>query len=236
METKKYVIIGGTSGIGLAIVKSLSQRDCKIYVGARNDRNLENIENSEFFICDVTENLYKFPEEIKHIDGLVYCPGSLTLKPLKGIKEEDIIGDFNINVFGLIRSIQYFLPKLKANQNTASVVMFSSVAVKTGMKYHTLVGATKGAIEGITRSLAAELAPKIRINAIAPSITKTPLSERFFASEKMENSLKERNPLKRFGQPDDIAEAAVYLLTESSSWVTGQIFHIDGGSSSLNIQ
>jgi NAD(P)-dependent dehydrogenase (short-subunit alcohol dehydrogenase family) len=234
MKNKNYVVIGGTSGIGLSIVKLLSKKNCKIFVGSRNNRNLENLKKASFFKCDVTKNIFEFQEKIDQINGLVYCPGSLILKPFKRINDDDIDNSFKTNVFGLINSIRFFLKYMNKKNSISSMVCFSSVAVTIGMKYHTLVGGTKGAIEGITRSLAAELAPNIRINAISPSITDTPLSKKFISSEKIKNDLINRHPMKKIGNPDDIAEAALYLLSDKSNWVTGQIIHIDGGLSSVS--
>lgn len=233
MKKKTFVIIGGTSGIGLSVVTRLAKENHHLYVGSRHRQNIQDLNNSTFFYCDVTKNTFDIPKNVDRIDGLMYCPGSLKLIPFRRIKEEDVQKEFTLNVYGLLNAIKYFLPHLKANNNTSSIVLFSSVAVTVGMKYHTLIGATKGAVEGITRSLAAEFAPKIRVNAIAPSITKTPLSKRYLSNEKMKTDLDNRHPLKRIGKTEDISQAAVYLLSEQSSWITGQIIHVDGGISSI---
>jgi NAD(P)-dependent dehydrogenase (short-subunit alcohol dehydrogenase family) len=231
---KNYVIIGGTSGIGLSVVKLLSQHNHHLFVGSRNERNINDVKQATFFHCNVVDNTFEFPKNIDTIDGLMYCPGSLSLMPFKRLKENIIMNEFKINVFGLLDSINFFLPFLQKNKEKSSIVLISSVAVSLGMKYHTLVGATKGAVEGITRSLAAEFAPNIRVNAVAPSITKTALSKKFLSSEKMKNDLKNRHPLNRIGYPEDIAHAATYLLSDKSDWITGQIIHVDGGLSSIS--
>ena len=231
---KNYVIIGGTSGIGLSVVKLLAQHNHHLFVGSRNERNINDVKQATFFHCNVVDNIFEFPKNIDTIDGLMYCPGSLSLMPFKRIKENIIMNEFKINVFGLLDSINFFLPFLQKNKEKSSIVLLSSVAVSLGMKYHTLVGATKGAVEGITRSLAAEFAPKIRFNAVAPSITKTALSKKFLSSEKMKNNLENRHPLNRIGYPEDIAHAATYLLSDKSDWITGQIIHVDGGLSSMS--
>ena len=231
---KNYVIIGGTSGIGLSVVKLLSQHNHHLFVGSRNERNINDVKQATFFHCNVLDNTFEFPKNIDTIDGLMYCPGSLSLMPFKRLKENIIMNEFKINVFGLLDSINFFLPFLQKNKEKSSIVLISSVAVSLGMKYHTLVGATKGAVEGITRSLAAEFAPNIRVNAVAPSITKTALSKKFLSSEKMKNDLKNRHPLNRIGYPEDIAHAATYLLSDKSDWITGQIIHVDGGLSSIS--
>ncbi|MBS3749721.1 MAG: SDR family oxidoreductase [Candidatus Thermoplasmatota archaeon] len=231
---KNYVIIGGTSGIGLAVVKELVQHNNHLFVGSRNERNIEDVKQATFFHCDAVDNTFEFPNNIETIDGLMYCPGSLNLMPFKRIKEKDIINEFKINVFGLLNTVKYFLPLLQKNQHESSILLMSSVAVTSGMKYHSLVGATKGAVEGITRSLAAEFAPIVRVNAIAPSITETPLTKKFLSSQKIRSNLEQRHPLQSLAEPMDIAHAAVYLLSEKSKWVTGQILHVDGGLSAIS--
>ena len=231
---EKYVIIGGTSGIGLAVVKMLAQQHHHLFVGSRNERNIKDITQATFFHCDVVNNTFRFPDKVETIDGLMYCPGSLNLMPFKRITEKEILDEFKINVLGLLHTVKYFLPFLKKNQQGSSIVLLSSVAVTKGMKYHTLVGASKGSVEGITRSLAAEFAPTIRVNAVAPSITKTALSKKFLSNEKMKKDLEKRHPLNRIGYPKDIAHAAIYLLSDQSDWITGQIIHVDGGLSSIN--
>jgi NAD(P)-dependent dehydrogenase (short-subunit alcohol dehydrogenase family) len=166
------------------------------------------------------------------VDGLVYCPGSIDLKPFGRIKPEQFIKDYELQVLGAVKCIQAVLPKLKKADNP-SVVLFSTVAVQNGFNFHSLVASSKGAIEGLTRSLAAEFAPKIRVNAIAPSLTDTPLASRMLNSDAKREANDQRHPLKRIGKVEDIAHAAMYLLSDKSSWVTGQIFHVDGGMSSI---
>ena len=168
------------------------------------------------------------------LDGFVYCPGAIDLKPFNRIKEASIIEDLNLQVMGVVRILQLILPKLKAS-GQGSVVLFSTVAVQTGFPFHAQVAISKGAIEGLTRSLAAEFAPTIRFNAIAPSLTNTPLAEKLLSSPEKIEANGQRHPLKRIGEAEDIAEAACFLLTDKSSWITGQILHVDGGMSSLKI-
>ena len=167
-----------------------------------------------------------------HIDGFVYLPGTINLRPFKGLKPSVFLEDFKINVMGCIEILQKVLPKIQAAKNP-SIVMFSTVAVKLGMPFHSSVSSSKGAIEGLTKALAAEFAPKIRVNSIAPSILKTPMSEKFLNSETKLDNAKNRHPLKEIGSPEDISEVVKFLLEDNSKWMTGQIITIDGGMSSV---
>lgn len=166
------------------------------------------------------------------IHGLVYCPGSINLKPFDRIKPADFELDYQLQVIGVIKIIQQVLPKMKISLN-ASIILFSTVAVQTGLPFHTQVAASKGAIEGLTKALAAEFAPKIRVNTIAPSLTNTPLANSLINSEQKMDANAQRHPLKRIGTAADIANMAEYLLSEKASWITGQIFHVDGGISAI---
>lgn len=229
---KNYLIIGGSSGIGKAIREQLISSGNNVYATYFQNDTFATEEN--YFSLDVRSehpDLSFLPEVL---DGFVYCPGAIDLKPFNRLKEASIIEDLNLQVMGAVRILQLILPKLKAS-GQGSVVLFSTVAVQTGFPFHAQVAISKGAIEGLTRSLAAEFAPTIRFNAIAPSLTNTPLAEKLLSSpEKIEaNGL--RHPLKRIGEAEDIAEAACFLLTDKSSWMTGQILHVDGGMSSLKI-
>jgi len=168
------------------------------------------------------------------IDGLVYFPGTINLKPFHRLTPLEFRNDFEINALGAINSLQAYLPNLKKSKE-ASVVFISTVAVQTGMPFHTSVAMAKGAVEGLTRSLAAELAPAIRVNAIAPSLTGTPLSDRFTNTpEKLEASEK-RNPMKKVGKAEEVAEVISFLLSQKSSWMTGQILAVDGGMGTLKL-
>jgi len=168
------------------------------------------------------------------LDGLVYCPGSINLRPFERIKPSDFLADFNLQVTGAIKIIQMALPRLKKSES-ASIVLFSTVAVQTGFSFHTQVSASKGAIEGLTRALAAEFAPKIRVNCIAPSLTDTPLAASMLNTEQKRETNALRHPLKKTGTPGNIADMAEFLLSEKSSWISGQVFHVDGGMSSLKV-
>jgi len=164
------------------------------------------------------------------LDGVVYCPGSINLKPFHRIKPADFIADYNLQVVGAVKVLQTVLPRLKKSA-APSVVLFSTVAVQNGFTFHSQVSSSKGAVEGLVRALSAEFAPKIRVNGIAPSITDTPLASRILGSDEKKEANAQRHPLKKIGQPSDLAEMAVFLLSEKSSWMTGQILHVDGGMS-----
>ena len=229
---KNYLIIGGSSGIGKAIREQLISSGNNVYATYFQNDTFATEEN--YFSLDVRSehpDLSFLPEVL---DGFVYCPGAIDLKPFNRIKEASIIEDLNLQVMGAVRILQLILPKLKAS-GQGSVVLFSTVAVQTGFPFHAQVAISKGAIEGLTRSLAAEFAPTIRFNAIAPSLTNTPLAEKLLSSPEKIETNGQRHPLKRIGEAEDIAEAACFLLTDKSSWMTGQILHVDGGMSSLKI-
>ncbi len=229
-----YLIIGGSSGIGLEVVKKLTSSDNKIFVISRNPDKIEDLDKIIKLPFDVTNNDDEFPSIEEPLKGLVYCPGTINLKPLKSLKQKDFSDDFNVNALGAVRAVQRYLPNL-SKVKTSSIVMFSTVAVQTGMAYHASVAMAKGAVEGLTKSLAAELAPKVRVNAIAPSITNTPLAEKLLSTEEKRNASAKRHPLNKFGSPQEIANAVTFLLSDESSWITGQILKIDGGISSIKM-
>ena len=226
---KNILLIGGSTGIGYELSQKLKE-DNNIFISTRNQDkfNHPNIKTNELDLDKEFETDW-LPE---HLDGFIYLPGTINLRPFKGLKPSVFLEDFNINVMGCIKILQKLLPKIQAAENP-SIVMFSTVAVKMGMPFHSSVSSSKGAIEGLTRSLAAEFAPKIRVNAIAPSILDTPLAEKFLNSEtKLENS-RNRHPMKEIGSPKDISEVVKFLLEDNSKWMTGQIIPFDGGMSSV---
>ena len=226
---KNILLIGGSSGIGLATAKLLTESH-EVYIASRSSDSLTGLD-IHHLPFDVTTNDLSTLDLPAELSGLVYCPGSINLRPFKGLKPEAFEADFQINVMGFVKSLQAVLPKLTTN---SSVVLYSTVAVKVGMPFHGSVAASKGALEGLGKSLAAELAPKTRVNIIAPSITNTPLADRFLNNEaKMEKS-SQRHPLKRVGEASDIAAMTRFLLSDDSSWMTGQILGLDGGMSTLN--
>ena len=229
---KNIVVIGGTKGIGKAIVHLLT--DSNVFVIARSKGDLQPAENLTFISSDVTKALVDLSLLPDVVDGLVYCPGSINLKPFHRLTEADFLADWQINFMGAVRMIQGLLPHLKRSES-ASVVLFSTVAVKVGMPFHTSIAAAKGAIEGLTKALAAELAPAIRVNCIAPSLTQTPLAEKLVNTPEKVEAGNKRHPLQRIGQPGDAAEMVRFLLSPNSAWITGQVLHVDGGLSTLKV-
>jgi NAD(P)-dependent dehydrogenase (short-subunit alcohol dehydrogenase family) len=225
---KHYLIIGASSGIGFELAKRLSHQGHRVTAMSRTAGALTELLNVTYFPLDVTLDEAEMPAIEIPIDGLIYCPGSILLKPFKGLKVEDFLADWKLNVMGAIRVIKQYLPQF-ADQS--SIVFFSTVAVQTGMSFHSSISAAKGAIEGLTRSLAAEFAPRIRVNAIAPSLTQTPLAEKLLNSEAKVQASADRHPLKAIGKPEDMAQAVEFLL--QANWVTGQIITVDGGLSSI---
>jgi NAD(P)-dependent dehydrogenase (short-subunit alcohol dehydrogenase family) len=227
---KNILLIGGSYGIGLAIAKEL-QFENNVYIASRSNENLADVKATHIAF-DATTDTIDTSQLPAVIDGLVYCPGSINLRPFKGLKPEAFETDLQINFISLVKVIQSVLPNLLASEQ-ASIVTFSSVAATMGMPFHTSVAASKGAIEGFAKALAAEYAPKIRVNVIAPSLTDTPLADKFLNNETKQEKSAERHPLKRFGKPEDSAQMATFLLSDKSSWISGQIFHVDGGMSTL---
>ncbi|MDI1317878.1 SDR family oxidoreductase [Flavobacterium sp.] len=227
---KNILLIGGSYGIGLELAKEL-QNDCKVYLASRTNENLSGL-NVIHITYDATVDTLDTSMLPAVIDGLVYCPGSINLRPFRGLKLETFESDMQINFFSMIKVVQSLLPQLTASEQS-SIVLFSSVAVKMGMPFHTSVAAAKGAIEGFAKALAAEYAPKIRVNVIAPSLTDTPLAEKFLSTDEKREKSAQRHPLRRVGTTEDIAQMASFLLSEKSSWISGQIFPVDGGMSSL---
>ena len=226
---KNILLIGGSHGIGEAIVNQLAQTH-SVIVASRTKENLPaGVIHIPF---DVTSDALNDPQLPEQLDGFVYCPGSINLKPIKMLSEESFREDMEINFFGMVRVLKSILPRMS---DGSSMVLFSTVAVQTGMPFHTSVAAAKGAIEGFARSLAAEYAPKLRVNVIAPSLVDTPLAGRLLNNDTKRERMGERHPLKRVGTAEDIAKAAVYLLGTDSSWTTGQVLGVDGGLSALNL-
>ena len=232
MHSNNFVIVGGSHGIGLGVVQRLVTDGACVTVLSRTAEQLAGLDGVNHVAVDVTTDEIDgqmFPDSI---DGLAYCPGSINLRSFRGLKPETFREDFELNVVGAIKCLQAALPALK-KADSSSVLMFSTVAVGQGMSMHASVAAAKGAIEGLTRSLAAELAPKVRVNCIAPALTNTPLAERFFASEEKVAAMAEKYPLKRTGTVDDTASLSKFLLSDQAAWITGQVIGVDGGLSAV---
>ena len=230
---KKYLIIGASSGIGKALAGELLNQGHQV-IGTHNSNRIEytnsNLESVHFDVMAEELNFDFIPDEL---DGLIYCPGAIKLLPFKRLKSEDILSDFQLQVAGAVSVIQNCLPALR-NGVEPSIILFSTVAVQSGFNFHTQVSMSKGAIEGLTKALAAELAPTIRVNAIAPGLTDTPLASKLLNTSEKKEANAQKHPMKRIGEPEDLANMAAFLLSEKSSWITGQIIHIDGGMSTLN--
>lgn len=225
---RNVLIIGASSGVGAALV-GLVQPQFQVYSLSRS-ATVPNV--FKHFSCDVSSD--SLPVIDEPLQGLVYCPGSINLKPFARIKPEDFVADFELNLIGAVRCLQHYQRNLQAT-DAASVVLFSTVAVQTGFPFHATVSASKGAIEGLTRALAAEWAPKIRVNAIAPSLTDTPLAQNLLREDSKKQVAAARHPLKRLGEAEDIAQMAWFLLSEHAAWITGQVMHVDGGLSAIKV-
>jgi NAD(P)-dependent dehydrogenase (short-subunit alcohol dehydrogenase family) len=239
MSNQAYVVLGASGGIGSAVARRLVERGDTVHlVGRQKDKvaALGEQLQSKWSAVDILQDEDAFDTVLSEcdetLDGLVYAIGSINLKSLKRLKQEDFLQDFHLNALGAVRAVQAALPKLQKAQQ-ASIVLFSSVAASQGFPMHASMGMAKGAVSGFTLSLAAELAPSIRVNAIAPSLTKTPLTDKLLANPAMEEALAAQHPMQRLGTADDIASLACYLLSTESNWMTGQILGLDGGRSTL---
>jgi NAD(P)-dependent dehydrogenase (short-subunit alcohol dehydrogenase family) len=226
-----YLVVGASSGIGKAVATQLAHEGHQVFA-TFNNNSIENIPNITAYPLNVLDENLDFSFLPDTIHGVVYCPGTINLKPFARITPNDFTQDFNLQVGGAIKVIQAALPALK-NSGKGSIVLFSTVAVQLGLNFHTQVATSKGAIEGLAKALSAELAPTIRVNCIAPSLTDTPLAASLLNTEQKVEANALRHPLKRVGTVNDISEMTCFLLTEKASWITGQILHVDGGMSSI---
>ena len=225
----KIVIVGGSRGIGKEIINQLVDDNMIINL-SRNKPELTHTNLTHHNIDILSSDL----PDLEDVSSVIYCPGSINLKPIGRISLDEFREDFEINVVGAIKVIQKYLPILKKS-NHASILLFSTVATKLGMPYHSSVAASKSAIDGLVKTLGAELAPKIRVNAIAPTITKTDLASKLLRNEKVIENMIERHPLKKILMPEEVAKMAKFLISNDASSISGQIFNLDAGIVSFKL-
>lgn len=228
-----YLVIGGSSGIGRAIVNQLSEEGHSIVVCSRESKGVEQLPGVSWHPLNIEDESPAFPVVDQPLHGLVYAAGSINLKPFKMLKPDEFYRDWNVNVQGAIKTLHQYHNSLQA-AGQSTVLLFSTVAAQTGMPFHTSIAAAKGALEGLTRSLAAEWAPAIRVNCIAPSLTDTPLASRLLSSDEKIQAARDRHPLKSIGDASKFVPISLHLL-DPQNWITGQVLHIDGGMSTLKI-
>lgn len=240
MSEKKILVFGGSGSIGKALAKKLKESNYSPIILSRNEDELNNISKEikcEFRVCDIlnTDRIREIAEEFKdNLFGIAYCVGSINLKPLKITKDEDFIDSFKINTLGAINVIKQNQAGLA--KNNGSILLYSTIAVKQGFTNHTVVSTAKGAIEGLTLSLAAEFAPNIRVNCIAPSLTDAKMTQKIISNDTIKKAIENMHPLPKIGSGEDFSDIGSFLLSEKNNWITGQIFHIDGGRSTLRIK
>ncbi len=235
MESKNIFVVGGSSGIGLELVKRLTLDQHHVFAASRNPGELSQIQGVHHLTLDVRDQSMDLEALPDVLHGLVYCPGTIVLRPFQRLSVEDFVDDYQVNLLGAVKVIQASLKRLKKSPTGAAIVLFSTVAVQSGMAFHASVASAKGAVEGLTRSLAAEFAPRIRVNAIAPSLTDTPLAQTLLSSDEKRKASAERHPLKRIGSPVEMAKLAAHLVSDGGAWLTGQVIHADGGMSSVRV-
>ena len=234
MNNKNILVVGASSGIGLALVKQLQGKGANVFTASRTHSEALQATGLPFLQLDATADisaLEGFLPDTLH--GLVYAPGTINLKPITRLTEADFTNDFQVNVIGAVKVIQASLKKLKA-AGSSSVVLYSTVAAAVGMPFHASVAASKAAVEGLARSLASELAAsKIRFNVVAPSLTDTPLAGTLLSTPEKREASDKRHPLGRVGTPEELAAISAFLLSDESSWISGQTIGVDGGMSKL---
>lgn len=237
----KVLIYGGSGGIGSATARLLRERGYDLHLVGRNEESLGALADeleSSYSVGDVVADPDVFTraskEAGKELGGLVYAIGTINLRSLQRLSESDLLQDFQVNAMGAALAVQAALPALKRGDESSSVVLYSSVAAEQGFSLHASMGMAKGAVNGLTLSLAAELAPRVRVNAIAPSLTQTPLAAGLLTNEAITAGIVKQHPMQRLGTPDDIAALTAFLLSPDSSWITGQILGVDGGRSTVS--
>jgi NAD(P)-dependent dehydrogenase (short-subunit alcohol dehydrogenase family) len=242
MSAKKILIYGATGGIGADVARQLSHKGFELHLVGRNEEQLEQLSTelkASFTAGDVTDlNLFDRVSEDAgaELQGLVYAVGTLNLRSLRQLTQTDFLNDFQVNAAGAALAVKAALPALRKGERPTSVVLYSSVAASQGFVNHASIGMAKAAISGLTLSLAAELAPAIRVNAIAPSLTDTPLATSLTANEKMLEAIQGMHALPRLGTAEDMANLTCFLLSADASWMTGQIVGVDGGRSTLRVR
>ena len=230
LSGKNILVIGASSGIGKSVAELSLKKGANVFVASRKEPDISGVTYIRLDVNEMSNELDGLPEVLH---GVVYAPGSINLKPFHRIKLEDFQADLNINLFGAIKVLQACMGRLKKAEG-ASVILYSTVAVNTGMNFHSSIAAAKGAVEGLAKSLAAEWAAMgIRVNVLAPSLTDTPLAERLLATDEKKEASNKRHPIGRYGQPSDLGHLSALLLSDDGSWITGQIFGVDGGMSTL---
>ena len=225
----KIIIVGGSRGIGKEIINDLVNDNIIINL-SRNKPELTHTNLTHYNVDVLSSDL----PNLEDVTSIIYCPGSINLKPISRISLDEFREDFEINVIGAVKVIQKYLPILKKSNN-ASILLFSTVATKLGMPYHSTVAASKSAIDGLVKTLGAELAPKIRVNAIAPTITKTDLASKLLRNEKVIENMIERHPLKKILMPEEVSKMAKFLISKDASSISGQIFNLDAGIVSFKL-
>lgn len=232
MKLNNVVIAGGNSGIGEKLIQLLADTDARITLLSRKSPDEQTNTGISHYPWDVTEALPENLELPEQLDGLVYCPGTINLKPFPLLKDDDFLRDFQVNVMGAVKLVRKYIKALKAGRG--SVVFFSSVAASTGFPFHASVAAAKSALEGLSLSLAAEYASAgVRFNTVSISLTDTALASGLLKTEKQRQSGEDRHPIKGLGDPGEVASWVMHLLSQDSRWMTGQVIHIDGGIGSL---
>lgn len=235
----KYLIFGATGSIGSNLSKMMAENNEDVQLIGRDEENLKNISSEtgcKYTVVDVLDStkIESLKNEFanEEIKGIAYCVGSIDLKPLRMVKKEDFQKCFDLNFYPIIETIKNFQESLKKNKG--SIVLFSTVAAQRGFTNHTIIASAKAAVEGLTVSLAAEFAPNIRVNCIAPSLTKSKIAEPMLKNTTIAEGIAKAHPLKRLGEGKDSASLAKFLISEDSSWITGQIIAVDGGRSKLS--
>ena len=226
---KTILLIGGNSGIGLSTAKLLKSSGHRLIAASRSSDELSELRIPAQPFDAESPGTLDLPDSL---DGLIYFPGTINLKPFHRLTADDFLRDFRINCLSAAEAIRQALPSLKKSP-AASIVLFSTVAVAQGMAFHASIAAAKAAVEGLGKSLAAELAPKIRVNVVAPSLTDTPLASQLLGSDQKREASEKRHPLQSVGNPNDVARLAAFLLSDDSAFITGQVLRPDGGLSSV---